>query len=148
MKDYYKILNVERDATQETIKKSYRKLAKKYHPDVNKDNPKAAEIFKEINEANSVLSDETKRSEYDKRLFGGYDEEPITAKKQNRETNQRQKTTMTAEDFVNTASSFEDFFGFNPKSNSKEYKNKDKNVKPMSTKDAFETIFGKKNFRK
>ena len=62
MSDYYKILKVEKTATQEQIKKSYRKLALKYHPDKSKDN---GEHFKKINEAYSVLSDPAKRKNYD-----------------------------------------------------------------------------------
>ena len=58
-KDYYKILGVDKNATKEEIKKAYKKLAKKYHPDLNKDNPDAADKFKEINEAASVLADES-----------------------------------------------------------------------------------------
>lgn len=64
-KDYYNILGITKDATADDIKKAYRKKAKEYHPDVNKDNPEAAEKFKEIAEAYETLSDETKRSEYD-----------------------------------------------------------------------------------
>lgn len=64
-KDYYKILGVEKGATKEEIKKAYKKLAKKYHPDLNKDNPEAEGKFKEINEAASVLGDDTKRKQYD-----------------------------------------------------------------------------------
>jgi len=63
-KDYYEILGVRRDASQEEIKKAFRRLARKYHPDVNKD-PEAQERFKEINEAYQVLSDPEKRKLYD-----------------------------------------------------------------------------------
>lgn len=64
-KDYYKILGVEKGASKEEIKRAYKKLAKQYHPDLNKDNPEAEAKFKEINEAASVLSDDTKKSQYD-----------------------------------------------------------------------------------
>lgn len=64
-KDYYKTLGVERNATPEEIKKAFRKLALKYHPDRNKGNKEAEEKFKDINEANEVLSDPQKRARYD-----------------------------------------------------------------------------------
>ncbi len=63
-KDYYKILGVERDATEAKIKSAYRKLARQYHPDVNK-SPDAVNKFKDINEAYEVLSDKDKKSRYD-----------------------------------------------------------------------------------
>ena len=63
--DYYKVLGVANDASQEEIKKAYRRLAKQYHPDLNKDNPQAKAKFQEINEANEVLSDTEKRRRYD-----------------------------------------------------------------------------------
>lgn len=64
-KDYYKILGVEKTASKEEIKKAYKKLAKQYHPDLNKDDPNSEKKFKEINEAASILTDEQKRSQYD-----------------------------------------------------------------------------------
>lgn len=63
--NYYETLGVPRNATSEEIKKAFRKLARQYHPDVNPGNNDAEEIFKNINEANDVLSDPEKRSEYD-----------------------------------------------------------------------------------
>lgn len=64
-KDYYKTLEVDKSASQQDIKKQYKKLARKYHPDVNPGNKEAEEKFKAINEANEVLSDPEKRKKYD-----------------------------------------------------------------------------------
>ena len=63
--NYYKILGVPEDASSESIKKAFRKGARKYHPDVNPDNPGAEENFKKLNEAYQVLSDPEKRKKYD-----------------------------------------------------------------------------------
>ena len=65
MKDYYKILELEKTATQDDVKKSYRRLAMKYHPDRNSGDAAAEKKFKEISEANEILSDPDKRKEYD-----------------------------------------------------------------------------------
>lgn len=77
-KNYYEVLGVSKTATQDEIKSAYRKLAKQYHPDFHPGDAAAAEKFKEINEANAVLSDEEKRKQYDYELehpgmsgFGG-----------------------------------------------------------------------------
>lgn len=64
-KDYYKILGIDKNASESDIKKAYRKLAKKYHPDLNPNNTKAQEKFKEINEAYEVLGDADKKKKYD-----------------------------------------------------------------------------------
>ena len=61
-KDYYKILGVDKNSSPKEIKSAFRKLAKKYHPDLNPNDPKAQEKFKEINEAYEVLSDKDKKA--------------------------------------------------------------------------------------
>lgn len=73
-KDYYEVLGIDKNADAATIKKAYRKLAKKYHPDTNKGDPKADEKFKEIIEAYDVLSDEEKRKQYDRFGMKAFDE--------------------------------------------------------------------------
>src|SRR5579862_5112733 len=65
-RDYYEVLSVERTATEEEVKRSYRKLAVKFHPDKNPDNPSAEESFKELGEAYDVLMDADKRAAYDR----------------------------------------------------------------------------------
>ena len=72
-KDYYAMLGVKKTASSEDIRKAFRKLARKYHPDVNPNDRKSEEKFKEISEAYSVLSDEKRRKEYDeaRSMFGG-----------------------------------------------------------------------------
>jgi molecular chaperone DnaJ len=73
-KDFYNVLGVSSTASQDEIKKAYRKLAKKNHPDANASDAKAAERFKEISEANNVLSDPAKRKQYDEmRRYGAFD---------------------------------------------------------------------------
>lgn len=70
---FYKILGVPESASQDEIKKAYRKLAKKYHPDKNKDDAKAEAKFKEVSEAYDILGDEKKREQYDQIRKGGFD---------------------------------------------------------------------------
>ena len=78
-KNYYEILGVDKKASAADIKSAYRKLVKQYHPDLHPNDPQAAAKFKEINEANEVLSDDQKRAAYDYELenpgagnFGGF----------------------------------------------------------------------------
>ena len=72
-RDYYEVLGVSKGASEDEIKKAYKKLARKYHPDMNPGDKEAEEKFKEINEANEVLSDPTKKSRYDQFGFAGVD---------------------------------------------------------------------------
>ena len=72
-RDYYEVLGIGKNATDAEIKSAYRKLAKKYHPDLNPGNKEAEEKFKEVNEANDVLSDPQKRQRYDQFGFAGVD---------------------------------------------------------------------------
>ena len=72
-RDYYDILGIKRDASAETIKKAFRKLAKKYHPDSNAGNPQAEQMFKDVNEAYSILSDPEKKKLYDRFGHAAFD---------------------------------------------------------------------------
>src|SRR5919108_5070208 len=78
-KDYYKVLGVSRDADQKALRQAYRKLARKYHPDVNPNDKAAEEKFKEINEANEVLTDPKKRKIYDQLGFYSDNIDPAAA---------------------------------------------------------------------
>lgn len=146
MKGPYEILEVSKTATADEIKKAYRKLAKKYHPDLNPGNKQAEVMFKEISEAYEILSNPLKRREYDAKIKQQPSQEP-----QQKHTEKSKGTrTPTNPDFdiSNMTQGFEAFFGFHPKtgnitneakinSNAKE-----KKKNPMDTSDIFSKFMG------
>ena len=156
---YYEILGVDRNATAQELKKAYRALARKWHPDLNRDNPEVAEKkMTEINVAYSVLSDDVARMDYDKKI----DAEAAHSARQKKssegaapKTSRRKTATATPGadashvNFGNINSTFESFFGFDPKS--KEVTNEDKlntfarerkKKNPLDTTDFFERFMG------
>ena len=115
--DYYKVLGVAKDASQSEIKKAYRRLAKQYHPDLNKDNPQAKTKFQEINEANEVLGDPEKRRRYDEYGEHWRHSEEFEAQQRNAKHNRSQGYGFSGfegfGDFTHSAgnnSGFSDFF--------------------------------------
>ena len=72
-RDYYEVLGVDKSASEDEIKRAYKKMARKYHPDLNPDNKEAEEKFKEVNEAYEVLSDADKKARYDQYGHAGVD---------------------------------------------------------------------------
>ena len=121
--NYYQILGLQRDVSQEEIKKAYRRIAKQYHPDSNPGNREAEKKFKEASEAYEVLSNEEKRENYDHKLI--------------------------AEQKKSTGESFANFFSFRPSdSKTDEGKNrKTSNTKtnPLDTTEMFERYMGIRN---
>ncbi|MBE6302927.1 MAG: J domain-containing protein [Bacteroidales bacterium] len=115
--DYYKILGVEKNATQQEIRKAFRKQAKKYHPDINKDDPHAQEKFQAINEANEVLSDPEKRKKYDEYGENWKHAEEYEAQRRNYESQARSSDRFDGYEFGEFSSGgdfssfFEELFG-------------------------------------
>lgn len=105
--DYYQILGIPKTANESDIKTAYRKLARKYHPDLNPNNKETESKFKEINEANEVLSDPEKRKKYDEY---GKDWKHADEIKQTRKEQQSQRNYNTGQDYGEFTGDFSDFF--------------------------------------
>ena len=142
MLNYYKIMGVSSQATEKEIKAAYRKLAKKYHPDVIKDDPEGNKKMYEIQEAYEVLGDEEKRKRYDL----GFSEKRESTR-QDQEKNNRGYSNNETERPAPDLSQFERFFGFQPGKGMetyKETKNSKKSTGPVNPDDLFSSFFGVK----
>jgi curved DNA-binding protein len=106
--DYYKILGISKNASEKDIKKAYRKLARKHHPDVNPNDKDAEQRFKEINEANEVLSNPENRKKYDEYGKDWKHAEQFEAAKKQQGQSRSGRTTSSQGDF--SESEFSDFF--------------------------------------
>ena len=138
MENYYKILGVSENITAEELKKVYRKLAKKYHPDANVGDAKAEQMFKKISKAYEILSDETSRLKYDRDLQGNFKNF-----ENSKNTSSNKNTGNINEDIFNKFNGFNVFEqAFGMKSD-KPNKNISKN--PMDFTDMFENFMGIKN---
>lgn len=108
--DYYKILGVAKNASQEDIKKAYKKLARKHHPDLNPEDANAQKRFQEVNEANEVLSDSEKRKKYDQYGENWKHADEFEAQKQRRQQQGGGDYWSSGGGFSGDAGEFSDFF--------------------------------------
>ncbi len=141
MKTYYEILNISVNAKDTEIKNSYRKLAKKHHPDLNPGDKEAEKTFKLISEAYETLSDSNKREKYDNLLSNPKGKKEVSS---NKKSNKSQNVEFNGFGFDprNTSGGFESFFGFTPKGNKVEQKEQKEKKGPVDTSAAFESFFG------
>ncbi|WP_018249132.1 DnaJ domain-containing protein [Orenia marismortui] len=142
MEDYYKILGVNQDADSSKIKKAYRKLALKYHPDRNSGDKNAEKRFKKISKAYEVLSDKQSRKEYDTKLNAEFKQSTRRKAKQRSKT--RRENKFSQGEFKDFEKQFASFFGFDPKTKEKVKSDKD-NKSSMNTDDLFKHYFGVNN---
>ena len=141
--DYYNILGVRPDATEDEIKKSYWKIARRYHPDVNPGNQEAEQKFKDAAEAYAVLGDTEKRKAYDIEWFSAHGAGPEQKRPAGKKKNSRKSTSF---DFNSMSSNFEQFFGFQPGSSQvnedKLNPNKKTEANPIDMTEMFERYMG------
>lgn len=133
MTNLYDVLGISKKASAEEIKKAYRNLAKKYHPDLNPNNKKAEEMFKEVLEAYTILSDSEKKKAYD---------DKVNAVNPNQEKRQSKTPPNSNIDISNMAQGFESYFGFDPKSNEAKMNMGTKSKNPLDTTAMFERFMG------
>mgnify|MGYP001851664727 CR=1 FL=1 len=141
MNEYYQSLGVQPSATKEELKKAYRDLAKKYHPDLHPGDREVETRFKEINEAYEFLSDPEKRKKYDEQ------QRSAQCHKSRQETTSSKRThtpTGGPIDFAQMQGGFAQFFGFDPATGKvvDEEKVSGKKKNPLDTTDLFERFMG------
>lgn len=146
MKSYYEILGITNKSNQDDIKKAYRKLAKKLHPDLNPNNEHAAKQFAEVQTAYETLGDESKRKEYDNKS-GDFNKYEKSNSNTRNSTSYKSKDASSTIDFGAMHNSFESFFGFDPKTgniSNEEKMNLGNNSKknPLDTSDMFDKFMG------
>ncbi len=135
--DYYRILGIREDASEEEIKKRYRILAKKYHPDTNPGDREAEQKFKEAGIAYAIPGDPKKRREYDQMRRV---EKKTEGNEKKSETGNRKSAGF---DYGNPSAGFEQFFGFRPGNyEKKENQEQKKKVNPIDTTELFEKFMG------
>nr|WP_279230626.1 DnaJ domain-containing protein [Criibacterium bergeronii] len=139
MKNYYEVLGLRQNATKDEIKKSYRALAMKYHPDVNSGDVDSEKKFREINEAYETLKDDKKRAEYDNKLSQSQFSEK---EKSNSKQSNKQTVYDKPFDIRDVSDTFENFFGFNAKTGDIVNEEKLKKKNPIDTTDIFEKFMG------
>lgn len=139
MGNWYQVLEVSQQASEEEIKASYRKLAKKYHPDAHPGDKECEKRFKEISEAYSILSDQEKRKKYDAELSRNRQ-----SGHSGKESKDPHMSRTEPVDFQNVQKNFEKFFGFNPETKDivNEDKLKTKKTNPLDASDLFEKFMG------
>ncbi len=120
--DYYKLLEIDKAATADDIKKAYRKLARKYHPDVNPNDKNAHKKFQEINEAHEVLSDPEKRKKYDRYGKDWQHAAQFEQQQKSGQSHRQQHTTADPNDFSDF---FESIFGNAGSGNQSKYRGQD-----------------------
>ena len=141
--DLYKILEVSKDATADEIRKSYRKLARKYHPDSNQGDKNAEEKFKQIGDAYNILGDEKKRAEYDAKIDGKQEGQPQGF---STEKGFKGNSTFNKADFFRQSMFGQNPFGQNPLNNDKSAERKETSfgygVDKQSVNQQFANFFG------
>lgn len=143
MRNLYRVLGITNTATEEEIKKAYRTLSKRYHPDANPGDSDREERFKEISEAYAILQSAQKRQDYDKMLMA---EEKYTTKKVKKMTNDPSAESSMQFNFSRMDEQFAQYFGFQPKNGKVDEEGFNKSGKtktnPIDMTEMFERYMG------